>query len=302
MPLYPHLSDLSDADFNAYTARVEAAMAYYHAHYNNASYQAIQQSVVYDLCGADQAHEPDRLERALNLPEINALLNLVTDGALEISQHPDMVGQCAQLLRSIVHWPIREETLHAIVTHWRNFETAGQVFSVDFETAGRAVLRLKTLIQLLEPVTQLTSDLSGSSGNAAHGLTRAAYRLLRAAQLLLTSESSASYIGEQIQAAERHLADSRLFLTKPRRATPEKKTLVDPGIQAYRTLVLSADKTYPGLVTDVADERATITWYKWGYDGETFREGMPLSQVRASLLNPDECQLRFGGLPPAYQL
>jgi hypothetical protein len=295
------LSEMSDNDFNAYTARVNAAMAHYHAHYNNDTYQAIQKSVVCDLCGAYQAHEPKLLERALNLPEINALLNLVTDGALEISGHPDMEGQCARLLRSVMSWPISEETVQAIAMHWKNFETTGQVFSAEFALAAGAVLRLRILTEDVNALVQMTSDIRGVSGNAAHGLTRAAYRLLRAAQLLLSSEPSRAYIEEQIQAAERHLADSRLFLTKPHQAILEKSPLTDDSVQPYRTLVLSSDGTYPGIVTAITERFAHVTWHKWGYKGETFHEGMLLSHVEAQRLSIEECRKRFGGLPPLYR-
>ena len=42
MNQYPRLSNMSDDDFAAYTARVTAAMTHYHAYYNNDTYQAIQ--------------------------------------------------------------------------------------------------------------------------------------------------------------------------------------------------------------------------------------------------------------------
>jgi len=300
MTQYPRLSNMSDDDFAAYTARVTAAMTHYHAHYNNDTYQAIQIAVVRDLCGAYQAQEPKLLERALALPEINTLMNLVTDVALEASGHPDMVGRQGRLLRAILTAGLSETTVHRMGEHFENFVPSGSSFSTDFEHCATAALRVHAGLEAVYSMTTQTSDIHSKAGNAAHQMLWAAYHLFRTAELLLSGESSAAYINEQIHAAERRMADGQQFLDK----TPQSKGDEHPQdtvIQAYHTLLLSSDGTYPGIVTSVTDQIAHITWYKWGYKAETFTDWMLLTAIADCVLSVTDCQKRFGGLPPKYQ-
>ncbi len=300
MTQYPRLSNLSDNDFAAYTARVDAAMTHYHAHYNNDTYQAIQIAVVRDLCGAYQAQEPKLLERALALTEINALLNLVTDVALEASGHPDMVGRRERLLRAILNAGLSETTVHRMGEHFENFVVSDSTFSPDFENSAIAVLRVHEGLEVVYSMTTQTSDIHSKVGNAAHQMLWAAYHLLRTSELLLSGEPSAAYINEQIHAAERRMADGQQFLGQ----TPQPRNDVSPTetvIQPAHTLLLSSDGTYPGIVTSVTDRIAHITWYKWGYTGETFTDWMLLTNIAEYGLSAAACQTRFGGLPPTYQ-
>jgi|GEM_PF-2963740 len=300
MTQYPRLSNLSDDDFAAYTARVDAAMTHYHAHYNNATYQAIQIAVVRDLCGAYQAQEPKLLERALALTEINALLNLVTDVALEVSVHPDMVGRQGRLLRAILNAHLSETTVRRMGEHFENFVVSDSTFSPDFEHCATAALRVHAGLEAVYSMTTQTSDIHSKAGNAAHQMLWAAYHLLRTSELLLSGEPSAVYINEQIHAAERRVADGQQFLGQ----TPQPKTDASPMeavIQPYHTLLLSSDGTYPGLVISITDRMAHITWYKWGYAGETFTDWMLLTNIAEYVLSATACQKRFGGLPLTYQ-
>jgi len=296
----PRLSNMSDDDFAAYTARVDAAMTHYHAHYSNDTYQAIQIAVVRDLCGAYQAQEPKLLERALALTEINTLLNLVTDVALEASGHPDMVGRQGRLLRAILNAHLSETTVHRIGEHFENFVPSGNSFSTDFEHCATAALRVHAGLEGVYGITTQTSDIHSKAGNAAHQMLWAAYHLLRASELLLSGEPSAAYINEQIHAAERRTADGQQFLGQT--PQPNKDEFpTEAVIQPSPTLLLSSDGTYPGIVTSVTDRIAHITWYKWGYAGETFTDWMLLTNIADHMLSVAECQKRFGGLPPNYQ-
>lgn len=300
MTQYPRLSNMSDDDFAAYTTRVNAAMAHYHAHYNNGTYQAIQISVVRDLCGAYQAQEPKLLERALALTEVNALMNLVTDVALEASGHPDMIGRRDRLLRAILNARLSEETVHRIGEHIENFLEADSPFSTDFEYHATAALRVHTGLASVENMTTYTSDIHSKAGNAAHHMLRAAYHLLRSAELILVGEPSAAYVNEQMRSAERHMADGQQFLTQTaqsKKAEPKTEAVIQP----YHTLLLSSDGTYPGIVTSVTDRIAHVTWYKWGYTGETFTDWMLLTNIADHILSVTDCQKRFGGLPPEYR-
>ena len=275
-------------------------MTHYHAHYNNDTYQAIQIAVVRDLCGAYQPQEPKLLERALALTEINTLLNLVTDVALEVSGHPDMVGRRERLLRAILNAGFSETTVHRMGEHFENFVVSGSTYSTDFENSAIAALRVHAGMDIVYGMTSHTSDIHSKTGNAAHQMLWAAYHLLRTAELLLSGEPSAAYINEQIHAAEHRMVDGQQFLgqtTHLKRGDPPTEAV----IQASRTLLLSADGTYPGILTSVTDRIGHITWYKWGYAGETFNDWMLLTNIADHILSVTDCQKRFGGLPPTYR-
>lgn len=280
-----------------YRASVTAAYARYNGRYNNETYRIVQKTLVGEVCGAYQAQEPALLERALNVPDLHTIMGLVTDAALELCGHPDHSGTSEALLRVLVRQPITDDTLHAIVRHWDNFVEEDDTLSADFLAAGRPALMVHALTDRLHTAISLTSDLSGAAGNAAHLLIQGAFRLLRASELLLTGDPSRAYVEEQVRAAERHTAEAGAFLERlyaPITPRPPTEAL---SIHPYRTLLLSEDGTYPGLVTRVDEVGISTLWYKWGFDGETFVEWMTLAQAARRLLTPADCRQRFGGLP-----
>jgi hypothetical protein len=68
-----------------------------------------------------------------------------------------------------------------------------------------------------------------------------------------------------------------------------------------QTLLLSADETYPGLVTDIAEHLIRVVWYKWGFTSpDTFVSWLSPDEARQHILSAAECSRRFGGLPPDY--
>lgn len=144
------------------------ALKHYNSHYKNASYQAVQVTLVRDLTNAYQASEPKLLEIALRTEPIRGILNLLTD-------------------------------IHA--------------------------------------AAQLASVLHSVAGNAAHELLCATDVLLQLTNLLLKGESSESYKLEKLQKAERYLAYAKEHLV-----VPASKTFAP-----YKTLLLSADKSYPSM-------------------------------------------------------
>jgi len=285
-----------------YRARVTAAYARYNGRYNNETYLAVQKTLVHEVCGAYQAEEPALLERALHVPELHAIILLVTDAALEVCDHPDMVGRRDALLRVLMRQSITEDTLHAIVRHWDNFEDEGDTFSAKFLAAGRAALMVHALTDCLHTAISLTNDIPGAAGNAAHRLIQGAYRLLRAAELLLTGDPSRAYVEEQVRTAERQTMQAGTFLERVYASAADVTSPEAPIIQAYQTLLVSEDGTYPGLVTRVDELGISIIWYKWGFGGETFVEWMTLAQAAKRLLTAADCRKRFGGLPKDYHL
>jgi hypothetical protein len=273
-----------------YAEQLNAAYARYNQNYNNATYHALQLSLVADRYGTEAAHDPQQLEQALNRPEINAILNCITDVALEICEHPDLQGKRDHLLRLLLHTPVSETTLHRIGDHWANFEEAGGTFVEDFLYLARVGLQVQRLIEPLHQAQQSTTTIQGKTGNAAYELVSAAYALLRAAELVLYAESSAAYIGAQVKTAEARIKDARYFLD-----------VSAENIRPAPTLVLSEDGTYPGIVTRVTETGVHVRWYKWGYEGETFTGWLTIEQLATSRLSPEDCGKRFGGLPPEYR-
>lgn len=274
--------------------RISAAYAVYNAAYDNETFRHVQTTLVWEVCGPFQASHPNLIERALALPDLHTILNLVTDAALELCGHPAMTGRINALLRAVTRQPISADTLHAITDHWFNFVEGDDLRCRAFLIQGQALLDLNTVLTTLETVTRRTSDLAETPAQAAVLFTRAALRLVRAAELSLRHEPNRAYVEEQTRAAGRYVDEARVFLpTLP----PSTATAPKP----YKTLVLSDDGTYPGLVIAVTDDTARITWYKWGFDGETFEDWLMLADVTTYGLSAADCRKRFGGLPPAYQ-
>ena len=267
--------------------QVNAAYARYNQNYDNTTYRAVQISLVTDRFGAEQAGDPQTLEHVLNRPEINLLMNAITDVALERCGHPNQRGKLDPLLRLLLHTPVSETTLHRIGDHWANYVEEDNPFVEEFLYRARAGLQVQRLMDPLHQAQQSTTMIRGRAGNAAYELVSAAYALVRAAEMVLYAEPSTAYIGTQVKTAEKRVADAKRFLLQP-----------TEDVQ----LVLSEDGTYPGIVTQMTENGVHVRWYKWGYEGETFVGWLNSEQFATLRLSPEDCRKRFGGLPPEYQI
>jgi hypothetical protein len=51
-----------------------------------------------------------------------------------------------------------------------------------------------------------------------------------------------------------------------------------------------------------AKDSLLVTWYKWGYaSSDVIHDWLHASQIPSlTILSPEECSKRFGGLPPTY--
>jgi hypothetical protein len=97
-------------------------------------------------------------------------------------------------------------------------------------------------------------------------------------------------MNEKLRLAETHLSYAKASLT----SAPAQ-------IAAYKTLLLSEDKGYVGIVTKVKADIAPILWYKWGYESpDTLSDWLPLAEVQSLILSPAVCQKCFGDLLPTY--
>jgi hypothetical protein len=267
------------------------ALKHYNSQYKNATYRAVQVALVRDLTSAYQASEPKLLEIALRTEPILDILNLLTDVCLEIVGHPDLQGRRERLIRALADAQVSEETVRLMGQHMENFETMGSLFSADFENATLVLLKIQALN--IHAAAQLASVLHSVAGNAAHELLCATDALLQLTSLLLKGESSETYKLEKLQKAERYLAYAKEHLL-----VPASKTFAP-----YKTLLLSADKTYLGMVTGhEANGSLLVSWYKWGYaSSDVIHDWLHASQIPSlTILSPEDCSKRFGGLPPTY--
>ncbi len=69
-----------------------------------------------------------------------------------------------------------------------------------------------------------------------------------------------------------------------------------------RSIILSEDKTYCGLVTgDNQNGIVFIRWFKWGYDSpDVYNDWAFSAYAEEHLINEAECIRRFDALPPGY--
>ena len=266
------------------------ALKHYNSHYNNETYHAAQVSLVRDLCGTYQASEPKLLEIALRTQPIHGILTLLTDVCLEISGHPEMLGRRERLIRAVADAQASEETVRLMGQHMENFEAVGSLFSADFENTALALLRLETID--FTTAKAHTATIHSPAGNVANDLIASAEYLLQVAKLVLAGEPSQVYIGEKLHQAERHLGYAKEQMHKPASAP----------ISPHKTLLLASDGTYVGLVTDSDPNGIRVTWYKWGFaSAEVIRDWVHAPQIPSlTVLTPEECTRRFGGLPPTY--
>lgn len=265
----------------------DQAYTHYNSHYNNETYKAVQVALVRDLWGAPA--DERSLEVALKIEPIHGLLNLLTDVCLELSGHPEMAGRRDRLIRALVDAQVSPEVVRQMGQHMENFELDGSIFSADFENTTLALLQIEQIN--LYPAKTHTSTIHSQAGNAANDLIASAEYLLQVAKLLLMGEPSQVYMNEKMRQAERHLGYAKDAMQKPAPAP----------IAPYKTLLLSGDATYAGLVTECDPNGVRVTWYKWGFASEdVIRDWLPIDHARKLILSTEDCAKRFGGLPSFY--
>lgn len=270
------------------TERQAAALAAYHANYQNDSYLRVQVALVQDLWGAFPSGEIQALNAALATEPSHSILNLLTDTCLEISGHPLMQGRVQRLIRALVDAKVGEEVVRLMGQHMEHFESDASSFSADFENSCLVLLRLQS-IELYSAKAH-SAAIHSRAGNIANDLLCSVQYLLQLSKLVLMNEDSSAYLNEKMWLAETHLSYAKASLTS-----------MPAEIVAYKTLLLSEDKSYVGIVTKVKAGIAQILWYKWGYESpDTLSDWLPLSQIQRLILRPADCQKRFKALPPIY--
>ncbi len=172
------------------------ALQAYHAHYNNATYQAVQAAVTAELNTDDLASEP-----------AHTILNLVIDACLEITGHPLMTGRGKKLIAVMLTNKLSADTVETIAAHLANFDATA---AADWKHTALALQQIYALN--LAAIKSHTSAIHGAEGNAADHLMTAAANLLHLARLTLLNEMSNTYKREKLSAAERYLEYAKGWL------------------------------------------------------------------------------------------
>ena len=268
------------------------ALNHYNSHYNNETYDAVAYALVRDLCGTYQSDVPKFLKIALGYPKISELLALLTTVCLEISGHPEMVGRRERLITALAVTNISEETLLLMSQHMEDFEEMGSQFSADFENTMLALLCLQKIdLSLAKAYAGAINSPAGTSANDL--IASASYQLELAKRILGGGRTpSQAFIGDMLHQADRHFGDAMSKLLKP----------ATPAMTPYKTILLASDGTHVGLVTAIETNCIRIVWYKWGFTSkEVVRDWSHYAELhKLTIITPEACAKRFGGLPPAY--
>jgi hypothetical protein len=190
------------------TERQAAALAAYHAKYNNESYRAVQVAVISDLYGEAFAQDVNLREQLLDKAEPNLLMNLLTDSALSICGYPYPQNKRQTLVNAALQYLLSVKTIRLMSQHLENFEEAGSTFSSDFENVALSLLKAGDGRAELVEAVSFSSAIHGVQGRAAHYLLKAALSFIHAAELLLKAEQSQSYLNEKLAQGTSALADA----------------------------------------------------------------------------------------------
>jgi len=198
--------------------RQAAALAHYHAHYNNDTYRTVQKAVIADLYGEAFADDDSIREQLLGEENPNMLLNLFTDTALEICGSPVAQGKGHLLISLIAHHQLDAKTVRLMSQHLENFEEEGSTFSADFENTALTLLQLVEMRDTIQKAISLSAAIHNAHGRAAHHLLKASETFFYAAELLLKHESSKNYLSEKLAQGTYSLADA---ITEVKQIFPE---------------------------------------------------------------------------------
>ena len=261
----------------------QLALARYHAQYDNETYTAIRNALLHDAgYGTRQDH-----------PDLTAIMNRVTDICLALCDHPDYSKSFTTLMQELGNFDASPETVRLIGQHFENFEEDGSPFSAEFEHTTIVYLAVQAF--QLSRTTWEAEYIRSQAGKTARELLAAAQQLIRLTGLILIEEPCSLYTQERWQQAQTHLDLAKKHL----------QNVPITRFEPFRTLVMSSDRTYVGLVEERSSngQAVKIRWYKWGYTSpDTIVEWVVASALyRLTTLTERECLERFDTFPPHYQ-
>jgi hypothetical protein len=156
------------------TERQAAALAAYHAKYQNETYRSVQIAVISDLYGEVVAQDATLREQFLDKAEANLLMNLLTDSALCICGYPYPQNKHQVLVNAAMQHLLSAKTIRLMSQHLENFEEVGSYFSADFENTALSLLKAGDGRAELVEAVSFSSVIHGAQGRAAHYLLKAA--------------------------------------------------------------------------------------------------------------------------------
>ena len=179
----------------------------YHARYNNATYLAVQTSVLIDLYGEAFSQNSTAREFLLCQERPNAIMNTLIDVAIEIAEH-NTSTEAQHLIHLCQMHRLSPKTIRLMSQHLENFEEEGSCHSADFENTALSLHHIAEIRPSVLDAVSLSSAIHGKRGRVAHHLLKAASALLHTAELMLNGESSQSYIDEKLNTGQIALADA----------------------------------------------------------------------------------------------
>ena len=180
----------------------------YHARYNNATYLAVQTSVLIDLYSEAFSQNSTAREFLLCQERPNTIMNALTDTAIEIAEH-NTSNETQHLINLCQMHRLSPKTIRLMSQHLENFEEEGSVHSADFEHTALSLHHIVDVRQSVLNAVSLSSAIHSKRGRVAHHLLKAASALLHTVDLILNGESSQSYIDEKLKSGRVALGDVR---------------------------------------------------------------------------------------------
>jgi hypothetical protein len=170
----------------------QQALNRYNRLFDNGQYTGIAERLAADL----------RADR--NSVRVADAMNLVTDTALSLCQHPHYELAWLKLATFCGQNGISIPTIDAIYTHLLIFQQVRDTRADDFEATAKALLKTYESVDTLRAAVSCASGVHGWRGRMAYELLASADYLTQAATQLLL-HGNLSYIREKLQSGLRRL-------------------------------------------------------------------------------------------------
>jgi hypothetical protein len=170
----------------------QQALNRYNRVFDNGQYTGIAERLAADL----------RADR--NSVRVADAMNLVTDTALSLCQHPHYELAWLKLATFCGQNGISIPTIDAIYTYLLIFQQVRDTRADDFEATAKALLKAYETADTLRAAVSCANGVHGWRGRMAYELLAAADYLTQAAVQLLT-HGSLSYIREKLQSGLRRI-------------------------------------------------------------------------------------------------
>jgi hypothetical protein len=170
----------------------QQALNRYNRLFDNGQYTGIAERLAADL----------RVDR--NSVRVADAMNLVTDTALSLCQHPHYELAWLKLATFCGQNGISIPTIDAIYTYLLIFQQVRDTRADDFEATAKALLKAYETADTLRAVVSCANGVHGWRGRMAYELLAAADYLTQAAVQLLM-HGSLSYIREKLQSGLRRI-------------------------------------------------------------------------------------------------